>query len=346
MRRVLRWLAWIVLLACLPPLLVLGYYALHPEYNLRSALYHLLQPHPPPVQAHPQLPVVRAEVSWQSDLGDWELREASALAASIQHDGVLWSLNDSGSEPRLYAVGLDGNTRGVFDVQTPYHSDWESMDAFESEGVAYLIIGDTGDNLRWRNKNTFVVVAEPPQLGGGVLQPAWHIHFSYADGPRDSEAMAVDGIAQKVLWTSKRRYPAELFELPLRPDDDAIAVKVYEFVDIPRPTLEELEYDPFARYRHMPSGMDIAGSRLLITTYKHAFLYDLQNLAAGPRLVPLPTLGQREALTFAHDSSTTAFVTRERYRSVRGALGIADLFRIQLPGTLPEMPGAAAADAP
>lgn len=44
--------------------------------------------------------------------------------------------------------------------------------------------------------------------------------------------------------------------------------------------------------------------------------------------VPLPSVGQREALSFGPGGSSMAYITRER----RGGVGVADLYRVELSG--------------
>ncbi len=45
-------------------------------------------------------------------LRDPRITESSGLAPSSLHRGVLWTMNDSGSRARIYAVGSDGRTDG------------------------------------------------------------------------------------------------------------------------------------------------------------------------------------------------------------------------------------------
>ena len=44
-------------------------------------------------------------------------------------------------------------------------------------------------------------------------------------------------------------------------------------------------------------------------------------------MVPMPLVGQREAISFDRNTSATAYVTRER----KGGTGVADVFKIELP---------------
>jgi hypothetical protein len=192
--------------------------------------------------------------------------------------------------------------------------------------VSYLVIGDTGDNLRWRPVVWLLIVPEPTDLDSSdkALDVAWKLEFSYPDGFRDSEALAVDVSNRQFFVLSKRHYPPELFRLPLRATQKVTAEFVQEMHGIPQYTKAEYALDDDAYYRHMPSGMDIAGDSLLITTYQHAYLYSLANLEKDPLRVKLPSIGQRESISFAHGSDTRAYVTKER----REGKGVADVFRV------------------
>ena len=41
-----------------------------------------------------------------------------------------WAVNDSGDEPRLYALRKDGRDRGTLRVRGATNTDWEDLAAF------------------------------------------------------------------------------------------------------------------------------------------------------------------------------------------------------------------------
>ncbi len=45
---------------------------------------------------------------------DQQIRESSGLVASSTTPGVVFTHNDSGDEPRLFAVGPDGRTQTTY----------------------------------------------------------------------------------------------------------------------------------------------------------------------------------------------------------------------------------------
>jgi len=259
------------------------------------------------------------------------------LAASSIHDQVLWSINDSGGEAELFALNTDGSHVARFTVNMGPPSDWEAMDTFRLNARSYIAVGDIGDNLGWRDFVEIIIVAEPEVLGEtddvDSIEVAWRIRFTYPDGARDSEALSVDVPGNRVLILSKRDYPQELFSIPLlvaKPDRKRV-IKAHSLgllKHLPQPTQADFYENPDgAQWRHMPTGMDldVATNRLLITTYQHAYLYDLSDLSQAPTRVPMPSVGHREAIAWAYGRGDRAYFSRERKEKV----GIADIFIIE-----------------
>lgn len=71
--------------------------------------------------------------------------EASGLAASRRTPGLLWTHDDSGGQPEIYAVETGGRLRGVLRLEGIKAEDWEDLASAEFDGKAWLIVADTGD---------------------------------------------------------------------------------------------------------------------------------------------------------------------------------------------------------
>ena len=70
-------------------------------------------------------------------LRDPRIVEASGLAVSRRHPGVLWTHNDSGDPARLFAVGADGRTRAVLTLAGPCtagRDSWEQGQRADGKG--------------------------------------------------------------------------------------------------------------------------------------------------------------------------------------------------------------------
>lgn len=277
-------------------------------------LYNLLKPTDSPAAGNPALvDVLDYRVSWLGDLESRRLAESSGLTASQLHPGVLWSINDSGGDPELFALDETGKHLAIISLPGLEAFDWESLDSFEHDGRSYIAIGDIGDNLGWRRQVRIIVVPEPELLVDGLAEPAWEVSFVYPDGARDSESMAVDVKEHRILILSKRDQPPRLYSVPVKAQGPVVATHLADLDHLPRLTQEDLEEElDGAQYRHMPSGMDYHAptDRLLLTTLKHAYIYLLGDITKSPVRVRLPTAGQREAITWVH--AQRAIVSRER----------------------------------
>ncbi len=303
-------------------------YGLNRGYDVVAGLTHLFEGGSEPVVDNPALTnVAWQEVTWLADIDNRELDEASGLAASARHPGMLYTVNDSGSDPIVYGLDLGGAHVGAWPVNTAEAVDWEAMDAFVHDGVPYLVIADTGDNLRWRDEVSLLIVPEPESLTDETpLDVAWKVRLTLPERAYDIEAMAVDAASGWAYLLSKRNHPQLLFRVPLMAEGLVEAETVAAIDMLPRP--DELDFEVLeddAHYRHMPTGMDLdpESGNLVVVTLKHAYVFNLARLDAPPERILLPTAGQREAITFV-DQNVLVF-TRER----SAGTGEADLFRVE-----------------
>ena len=278
-----------------------------------------------------------SQALWLGDIEDPRLNESSGLAASNYATDVLWSINDSGDGPNIFALSTTGKALGRWQIDVDMPTDWEAMDAFSLNGKGYLLIADVGDNFARRQSVSFLVVEEP-KLEQNQEQPlpvAWQVEFSYPNGPRDSEAVAVDPASERVLILSKRTFPNELYWVPLRVRENTtvVAEKIANLYPLPRNVPgNELLYGRAAPYQGMPTGMSLKANRLLVTTYRDAYLYDYGDVTQEPSRIPLPLVGQREAIAFARDADSTAYVSRER----KDATEVAEIFELNFGFAAPE----------
>ena len=283
-----------------------------------------------------------ATVQWMGQIESRRLDESSGLAASQRYEDILWSMNDSGGEAELFALTIHGEHIGRWSLDLPKPNDWEAMDSFQWRGKNYLLVADIGDNFAMRSSVSYTILEEPDArtlVDGAILRPVISQHFVYPNGPRDSEAIAVDPVRGEILVLSKRTKPPELYRLPLslgaanksqnqtnsgEPITASYVTSLQGFV-VPGRAEVDL-YGGVWAYLGMPTGMSITDNRLLVTTLEHAYLFDLNNLATPPNRVVLPLTGQREAIAFAKDRSDQAYVSNERRHGLRSA----DIYRVNL----------------
>lgn len=261
---------------------------------------------------------------------DPQLSEISGLAASSQHEDVLWLIDDGGNPPRLFAVSTTGRRRATFRIEGVTKTDWEDIAAFELDGRRYLLIADTGDNGGLRRTLQLHVVEEPAVLENARLTPAWSIAFRWPDGARDCEAVAVDAARGQILLVSKKRQPPELFALPLRPARNRLvtALPVGPLTGVPQPDAERIRQSPTrAKLDGQVTAAAVSpdGRTLAVMSYRYLLLYPRQPrqrwvsaIAQPPRVSDLPWLPQAEALGWAADGkslyATGEFVPAPLYK--------------------------------
>jgi hypothetical protein len=244
---------------------------------------------------------------------DGTIDETSGLAASTRHRDTLWLLQDGGNGPNLHAISRRGSRIASVRVAGVRNTDWEDLDAFQAQGRHWLLIGDTGDNGGLRRTMQLHVVPEPETLvDGGVLSPAWSIAFRWPDGPRDCEAVAVDAPAGEVLLISKKRKPAQLFSVPLRPSRGAVVVArlMGTLAEAPVEAGGVVLDARRAALGRQVTGADLSpdGRTLAVLTYDRLLLYWRapgeawsRAVARTPRAQPLPWLHQAEAIAWMPD---------------------------------------------
>ncbi|HEY3221291.1 MAG TPA: hypothetical protein VGJ80_11215 [Gemmatimonadales bacterium] len=149
------------------------------------------------------------------------LVESSGVAVSHAYPGVLWTHNDSGDRPYLYATDLRGSNRGALLVPGAEAFDWEDMSLgpcpvpFTLQprpprviAATCVYLADTGDNLEFRPFVTIYAIPEPqpPERAGdtlGTTRAPAVLRLRYPDGPHDVEAVYVSPRDTAVYLVSK-----------------------------------------------------------------------------------------------------------------------------------------------
>jgi len=240
------------------------------------------------------------------EITDKRISEASGIAASRVQDNLFWVINDSGHDASLFAVNSQGKVKGHVEIEGIKNKDWEDLAAFEYQGKPYLLIADVGDNKAKRKHVTLYVIKEPKpkhlsKKDTYKVKPAWRLRFTYEDGARDCESVAVDVKNDKIYLLTKRDTPPVLYELPLqkKPKKQEAVAKRVANIKLSALTLFEV--------MNRPTAMDISadGSSAIVMTYTHGYLYQSNSLQASktlfenkPQIFSLPQLKQAEAICF------------------------------------------------
>jgi hypothetical protein len=266
--------------------------------------------------------IINAHIISSGTISDRNIGEASGIAVSRIHEDMIWVINDSGNSASVYALNPKGEVMGTLNVQGVSNNDWEDLASFEYEGKPYILIADVGDNVA-RRKACFLHFIEEPDIKKTSdvfflsVKPSWSLTYTYEDGPRDCEAVAVDIIHRRVFLLTKRDNPPLLYELPLTRQKNAVAKKCAEIKPLPRRTQGIKD---FIEYSNQPTAMDISadGSSAVILTYGSAFYFSNKKSAdwatvfsESQRRIMFPPLQQAESVCFDRDGSSI-FITSEQ----------------------------------
>ncbi|MBP2705579.1 hypothetical protein JOL79_17340 [Microbispora sp. RL4-1S] len=217
---------------------------------------------------------------------DKRINESSGMAVSPTHPGIVYTHNDSGDGPRVFAVGSDGRTRATFTIGGAGAWDWEAMAATldRASGRGVLWLADIGDNQNNRRDISVYRVTEPRTVRDATL-PATRYRFRYEDGSRNAEGVMVNPRTGRLYVVSKE-IGGSVYEAPARLRTDR--VNVLRKVG-PAPIMAtDAAYAP-------------DGSAFVIRTYFSASVYR----APGDLLahVTMPPLDQAESITYTRDGS-------------------------------------------
>jgi hypothetical protein len=215
-------------------------------------------------------------------LADPRIVEASGLAVSRRHPGVLWTHNDSGDRARLFAVGPDGRTRATLTLAGVEARDWEALAAGRDDrGRPALFVGDIGDNNGlWPDVSVYRV-AEPAALRDATV-PAARYRLRFADGPHDAEALLVDPRGNRVYVATKSVTGGGLYRAPARLRGEGVNL-LRRVARVP-PIVTDGAFSP-------------DGRSFVLRDYQGAFVYSAPGHRVGSFELPLQFQGESIAVS-------------------------------------------------
>jgi len=259
-----------------------------------------------------------------------ELKEASALVQG--KNGALWTLNDSGNQPMIYQIDVNGNILHKTFIANAYNVDWEEL-TIDPNGNLY--IGDFGNNRNDRKDLKIYIVNEKVLLTKDSAT-AEIITFRYPDQRNfpeeaahrnfDMEAMVFYN-KKLVLFSKNRTEPftgySYVYYLPSTPGD-YVAEKVDSIY---------LGEGPRELYQVTAADLSPDGKNLILMSYDKFFMiFDFPyNDIIGGRVVSkaFKELSQKESVAWVTDS--TALVIDEK-----SVLGGGFLYKLDLSPVMKE----------
>ena len=241
------------------------------------------------------------------------LAESSGISVCSFVQNSFWTHNDSGHSPDLFLLRTDGKLLARVTLNNAHNVDWESMCRFKVDNQSYLMVGDVGDNLARRKNCNLYVIQEPDlakQLAAKPNQPvetsvtARRIDFTYPDGARNCEALAVD-VLENQIWLIEKIYvnrrgdtPPGIYVLPLQLQPAKKSLDAKRIANFPPSNVTGMDFSP-------------DGKRLIIRNYLNAHLYSRVDESwetviktTIPNVVVLPIQRQGEAVCFTEDSQS------------------------------------------
>lgn len=244
-------------------------------------------------------------------IADPDIHESSGL---VDAGPVVYTVNDSGSDPMLYALDSGtGETLGI----TPYAAEVEDTEALAPGRGRHVWVGDIGDNLG-RRPSVAVYDVRPGRAG------ARRFELVYPDGPRDAEALLAHPETGRLFVVSKRVFGGVVYAAPRTLDQERTN-----------------QLASFARVPGLVTGGEFLsdGEHVLLRTYGTASVFTFPAFQLVGT-VTLPDQQQGEALSVGPDGRV--LVSSEGMH--------AKVFRIDLPAALtegkPESPPGSASPSP
>ena len=284
-------------------------------------------PSPPPIGPKP-VPVLSADVD--RIVADPHISESSGLAVSPQHDGLLWTINDSGNPPVVYGIDADGTTRARLRLDDVPNVDWEALAVWrDGDGRALMAVADIGDNGAVREEIEVDVCAEPDRLDDEEVEvaPLRRIRLRYPDQAKDAESLLVDPRTQRMYVVAKGLLRARIYLVPesVWPGTSS--------------EVATLEYVGGLGLQLATDGAVLASGHVVLRNYTSAML--LAPLPAGQRpltplaLVGLPQQSQGEGLAVSGEDLYLSSEGRDR-PVLRAALP--ETFRMAIAGAASASP--------
>ncbi|GAU64836.1 hypothetical protein SSP35_01_01720 [Streptomyces sp. NBRC 110611] len=234
-------------------------------------------------------------------ISDPRITESSGLAASRTHPGIYWTHNDSDDGPYVYAVdSRTGRTVARITLRgigTPRDVEGISVGP---DGAVY--VGDIGDNLGGTWDHVWIYrFPEPRELRDATVT-ATQYTVTYADGPRDAEALMVHPRTGRVYIASKKQDGSgALYEGPARLS--ATGTNTFRKVAPADLWVTDGAFSP-------------DGTRLVLRSYFGARLYRWQGGGhPGPEdlgSVGVPIQRQGESVSFTPDGRTLMYGSEGR----------------------------------
>lgn len=254
---------------------------------------------------------------------DWELNEASGLAVSKTLPNVLWSHNDSGDRPRLFALDKQAKViaevrmYGVpsYDIEDIATGPCKAQSTPQEDTPQCLFVADIGDNRHKRDHVRIYRFILPTTTPLPKALQADHIEYiRYPKGAFDAETLLVHPhTGTRWIVHKARKGPSGVFKIPEGSSSAKSPKTALHITDL-RPKSLNLSGRLYTAGDISPDGKCVA-----LRTYSHVRTHCAPSAARfveafdqAPDILETPPMFQSEALAF--DPTTKGlWITSERW---------------------------------
>lgn len=239
---------------------------------------------------------------------DTRLKEISGLVLSKMNANRFWVHNDSGDDPKLYALSTSMQVTHELFIEEADHMDWEDLAAGRYHNESYLFIGDIGDNAARRSTIDVYMTREPvlDSTPEEATLTSTRISLVYPDGPRDAEALLYDERYEELIIITKRDERARVYAIGLA-EVRGSTTNTLQFIG--ELTIEPLAQDlaPMRRYLHYITAADQhENGNVIIKNYFRVWRFENKEgeplkeilVSRSPEQLPYLLEQQGEAIAF------------------------------------------------
>lgn len=158
-----------------------------------------------------------------------KLKEASGLDESNENPRHLWSHNDSGGEPMVYLLNLEGEIVMEVRLQGVVNRDWEEIVTVQKGDRSFIYVAEIGDNQAVHSDLQLIRFEEPTFEGNSSITIPFDqleiMKFRYVEGARDAEALMFDYGVNELVLITKREENTLVYSFPFQQTETPLAVK-------------------------------------------------------------------------------------------------------------------------
>jgi hypothetical protein len=165
-----------------------------------------------------QRPEPALEIRETGRITDPRVTESSGAIRGVVNPDVVWTINDSGNPPTLFAIDTTGRVRAAIDLTNATNVDWEaiSIGPCPRSAAPCLYLGDVGDNFSRRGSVTLYRLPEPRLASSPPARLAVRdsLVVRYTSGPEDVESLVVTAGGDALLFGKGWRSRPHAFLVP------------------------------------------------------------------------------------------------------------------------------------